>query len=139
MLLHVYIGTRLYLFSDPEPRKEMDSTTRWLNTISIIISMVLGAGVGAYVYRLTMGYVSQGEVALLEADASVDEVERFLQEEDELEEEEEGRASGPNTTSLRVARSKLAAAAAERHNEDDEPDWDTTLNEEFEASRSSTR
>ena len=95
--LQVYIGTRLYLFSDPEHRDEMDQNTKVLNMVSILVSILLGLGVGAYVYRLTMGYVAEGEVALLGSTASADEVEQFLLEHEEerrLELEEEGRA-GP--------------------------------------------
>ena len=91
--LQVYVGTRLYLFSDPEHREEMDQNTKILNTVSVIVSILLGAGVGAYVYRLTMSYVAEGEVALVDAAAEANAVDQFLQEEGHLELEEEGRAS----------------------------------------------
>ena len=94
MGLHVYVGTRLYLFSDPDHRSEMDRSTKVINTVSIIVSILLGAGVGAYVYRLTMGYVAEGEVALLDPEAQANEVDQFLQEEGQLDLEAEGR-DGP--------------------------------------------
>lgn len=67
----------------------MDSTSKWLNSISIAVSILLGLGVGAYVYRLTMTFVSDGEVALLEEGANIDEVEAFIRQEDSLEEDDD--------------------------------------------------
>lgn len=62
----------------------MDPTTKVLNAASIVVSVLIGAGVGWYVYRLTMAYAVEGRVSLDE-----DDLERFLEEEDELEREEE--------------------------------------------------
>ena len=98
LFLGVFIGNRLYLFSDPDQRDHMDSTSKVLNSLSVVFAVSLGLGVvsaakwqffrnladvadqGTYVYRLTMKYVAQdleaqGEVALLH-----DDLENFLDE-----------------------------------------------------------
>lgn len=97
LFLAVFIGNRLFLFSDPEHRDHMDSTSKVLNSLSVVFAVLLGLGVvsslsggsinrliaflqGTYVYRLTMEYVAQdleaeGEVALLD-----DDLENFLEE-----------------------------------------------------------
>ena len=89
VVMHVYIGTRLYLFSDPNRREEMDSTSKWLNILSVVVSILLAAGVGAYVYRKTMAYVAEGQVHLIE-----DDLEAFLEEEARLEEQESHTLAG---------------------------------------------
>lgn len=89
LLLHVYVGTRLYLFSDPDHLNEMDGTTKWLNSLSIAASLMLGIGVGSYAYRLMAGYAARGHVAL----ADEEDLDHFLQEEEELERQEEAQRS----------------------------------------------
>ncbi|GAA6036891.1 hypothetical protein JCM8097_006339 [Rhodosporidiobolus ruineniae] len=59
LLLHVFIGHRTYLFADPESRKTMDSTSRWLNGAFMVGGSLLGFGVSWYLYRLTMRYVAE--------------------------------------------------------------------------------
>ena len=81
LLLHVYVGTRLYLFSDPDHLNDMDSTTKWLNSLSIAASLLLGIGVGSYAYRLMAGYAARGHVAL----ADEEDLDRFLEEEEQIE------------------------------------------------------
>lgn len=66
----------------------MDRTSKILNSLSIVFSLLLGAGVGWWVYRLTMGYVAEGQLTL----ADEEEIDAFLEQEGELEAEEEGRA-----------------------------------------------
>lgn len=95
LLLHVYIGTRLYLFSDPDHLHDMDSTTKWLNSLSIVASILLGVGVGSYAYRLMAGYAARGEVAL----ADEEDLDRFLEQEEELERQQEEAEMGLNSTS----------------------------------------
>lgn len=91
----------------------MDSTSKILNSVSVVIAVLLGIGVvravqtvlghwliyfskGTYVYRLTMKYVAQdlvaeGEVALLN-----DDLENFL---DENSSQEDLRASSSDARS----------------------------------------
>ncbi|KDQ20769.1 hypothetical protein BOTBODRAFT_26787 [Botryobasidium botryosum FD-172 SS1] len=52
-LLHVFIGSRIALFSDGQQRGEMDALTKALNILSIIVSSLVGMGTGWYVWRLT--------------------------------------------------------------------------------------
>jgi len=51
--LHVFIGSRIALLSDGHQRGEMDTPTKILNTLSIIISSLVGMGTGWFVWRLT--------------------------------------------------------------------------------------
>lgn len=97
LLLHVYVGTRLYLFSDPDHLNEMDGTTKWLNSLSIAGSLLLGIGVGSYAYRLMAGYAARGHVAL----ADEEDLDRFLEEEEELERQEEAEVQTSDPASTR--------------------------------------
>jgi len=126
LLLHVYIGTRIYLFSDPEHRESMDTTTKVLNGLSVAASMALGIGVGVYVYRLTMRYVGEGRVALVEED-----LERFLEEENVLSDDESGppgrlHSQAPHQAS-RVAGSTFLALPAEEVDGRASGEWDVGL------------
>ncbi|GAA5883923.1 hypothetical protein JCM3774_005249 [Rhodotorula dairenensis] len=59
LLLHVFIGHRTYLFADPTSRHKMDSTTRWINGIFMVVGTLLGVGTSWYLYKLTMRYVEE--------------------------------------------------------------------------------
>ncbi|GAA5980241.1 hypothetical protein JCM10908_001584 [Rhodotorula pacifica] len=59
LLLHVFIGHRTYLFADPASRHKMDSTTRWINGIFMVVGTLLGIGTSWYLYKLTMRYVEE--------------------------------------------------------------------------------
>jgi len=52
-LLHVFLGSRIALFSDGQQRGEMDTLTKVLNIFSIIVSSLVGMGTGWFVWRLT--------------------------------------------------------------------------------------
>ena len=54
LLLHVWIGDRMYKFADPETRAKMDPTSRLVNAASVIAGILIGIGTGIYVYRLTL-------------------------------------------------------------------------------------
>lgn len=45
LFLAVFIGNRLYLFSDPDHRDHMDNTSKILNSISVVVAVLLGLGV----------------------------------------------------------------------------------------------
>lgn len=107
LLLHVYVGTRLYLFSDPDHLNEMDKTTKWLNSLSIVASILLGVGVGSYAYRLMTGYAARGQLAL----ADEEDLDRFLEEEEELERQEEASRTGtPGSRERSNSNSSLSSA-----------------------------
>lgn len=54
LALHVFIGNRMYQFADPTERQKLDKTGKILNGLSIAVGTLIGAGVGVYVWRLTM-------------------------------------------------------------------------------------
>lgn len=54
LFLHVFIGNRMYQFADPTERHKLDRTGKILNGLSIAFGMLVGSGVGFYVWRLTM-------------------------------------------------------------------------------------
>ena len=58
LFLHVWIGQRMFLLSDPNEREEMDSTTKIVNIAYIVLGTLLGLATGLYVYRLTMQCLS---------------------------------------------------------------------------------
>lgn len=111
LLLHVYVGTRLYLFSDPDHLNEMDGTSKWLNSLSIAASLLLGIGVGSYAYRLMAGYAASGHVML----ADEEDLDRFLEEEEELErqEEVEAQVSGPASKARDRSHSHSSLSSSE--------------------------
>jgi hypothetical protein len=78
----------------------MDGTTKWLNSLSIVGSVLLGIGVGSYAYRLMAGYAATGHVAL----ADEEDLDRFLEEE-ELERQEEAQHVAARTRSRSASSS----------------------------------
>lgn len=54
LLLHVFIGNRMYQLADPEERHKLDATGKVLNGLSIAFGVAVGSGVGIYVWRLMM-------------------------------------------------------------------------------------
>lgn len=133
VLLHVYIGTRIYLFSDPEHRESMDTTTKVLNSLSVVFSVALGVGVGVYVYRLTMRYVGEGRVHLVEED-----LERFLEEEDALSGSEGPPSTDPPSRSDpggEMGRTTLLAIPIDDVEARASGEWDVGLDEEDEDER----
>lgn len=111
LLLHVYVGTRLYLFSDPDHLNEMDGTTKWLNSLSIVASVLLGVGVGSYAYRLMAGYAARGQLAL----ADEEDLDRFLEEEEELERQEEADRTQGEARSRERSSSNSSASSDDGH------------------------
>ncbi|EJU06249.1 Golgi apparatus membrane protein TVP38 [Dacryopinax primogenitus] len=61
LLLHVFIASRIALFSDGETRGQMDTTTKIVNALSMVLGMVLGAGTGIIIYRLTLRKIRELE------------------------------------------------------------------------------
>lgn len=53
LILHVWIGSKLYVFADPNERAKMDPNTKWINGASIVASALLGAGTSIYLYRVS--------------------------------------------------------------------------------------
>lgn len=54
LLLHVFIGSRMFLLADEEERAKMDPMTKVANIVSIVLGTALSAGTGWWVYRLVM-------------------------------------------------------------------------------------
>jgi len=61
ILLQVFIGSRVALFSDGEHRGEMDTASKILNAVSIVFGIGVGIGTGVLVYRLTLRKVRELE------------------------------------------------------------------------------
>jgi len=126
LLLHVYVGTRIYLFSDPDHLHDMDTTSKVLNSLAVAFSILLGIGVGIYVYQLTMRYVGEGQVALIEEN-----LERFLDEEDAQSDAERGQsldhglANGNESTGTK--HSRLEVEPSNEAEPRASMNWDTTL------------
>lgn len=51
LAIHVYIGSRLFLFADPESRGRMDGTTRLINVVYIVIASLISLATSIYVVR----------------------------------------------------------------------------------------
>jgi len=61
ILLQVFIGSRVALFSDGEHRGEMDTTSKILNAVSIVLGAGIGLTTGILVYRLTLRKIREME------------------------------------------------------------------------------
>ncbi|SCV68289.1 BQ2448_410 [Microbotryum intermedium] len=57
LLLHVWIGSRMFLFADPDSRNHMDPRAKFVNLVFVVLGSVLGMLTSWYLYRLTMRYV----------------------------------------------------------------------------------
>ena len=51
LLIHVFVGAKMYELMDRDVRNLMDPTARTLSTISVIVGIAAGAGVGWYIWR----------------------------------------------------------------------------------------
>jgi len=131
LLLHVWVGSRMYLFADEESRQKMDFHTKLINGIYVAIGSILGMGTSYYVYKLTMHYVE--ELGGLEPEGEVDleagliaDVDAML-EEDELDEDHPDAGSVPllPKRSPRVAVAPLVEAPP-RESEDR---WEGTFSD----------
>ncbi|KAK4057579.1 Tlg2-vesicle protein [Microbotryomycetes sp. JL221] len=59
LLLHAWVGQRMYLFASPSSRHEMDPTAKKLNALFIAIGTILGFIVSWYLYKTTMKFVDE--------------------------------------------------------------------------------
>ncbi|SGY18278.1 BQ5605_C015g08027 [Microbotryum silenes-dioicae] len=60
LLLHVWIGSRMFLFADPDSRNRMDPRAKFVNLVFVVMGSVMGMLTSWYLYRLTMTYVQIG-------------------------------------------------------------------------------
>lgn len=49
----IFIGSRVAKFSDGQQRGEMDTASKWLNAMSIVLGVAIGFGAAWLVWRLT--------------------------------------------------------------------------------------
>jgi len=59
IFLSVFIGSRLALLSDGKEREIMDTTTKILNIVSIVVSVALGIIAGIVLYRLMQKQIKE--------------------------------------------------------------------------------
>ncbi|GJN91670.1 hypothetical protein Rhopal_004693-T1 [Rhodotorula paludigena] len=57
--LHVFVGHRTYLMSDPGSRAKMDGVAKAVNIAFMVIGTLLGMATSWYLYKLTMRYVDE--------------------------------------------------------------------------------
>jgi len=74
VLLAVFIGSKVSTLSDGRQRGEMDTTAKILNGVSIVAGILLGLGIGWFLYQTTLKKIkalkeSPERVATLAADA----------------------------------------------------------------------
>lgn len=93
LFLHVWTGSRMYNFADPNTRNKMDTKAKWINGVFIALATVAGMATSWYLYRLTMKYVAEAELSLgednLEAGLLEREVDEMLEGDDTSQEEEQ--------------------------------------------------
>lgn len=93
---HVWVGSRLFSFADPNQREAMDHQTKLLNGCSIVFGLALGAFTSWYLYRITMRYVAQG-VMLDEEDLENGLLhDALLQDVDEMLDDDQDEPQSPN-------------------------------------------
>jgi len=89
LLLHVFIGARVFHLSDPSSTHRLDSLTIALNVFYIVAGASLGAAVSYYLYQVTMAQA--GQISLdLDDEARVGGADRLRtldEEEDEIRRE----------------------------------------------------
>lgn len=54
LFLHVWVGSRLYSFADPNQREQMDRNTKIANGIYVVGGTALGAFTSWYLYRVRL-------------------------------------------------------------------------------------
>lgn len=64
LLLHVFIGARVFQLSDPNSTRQLDKLTIALNIFYIVTGASLGAGVSCYLYQATMAQAGQISLTL---------------------------------------------------------------------------
>jgi len=101
LLVHVFLGSRLFLLSDPEESRKMDNTSKILNACYIIVGTIVSIATGWYVWRVTQRFIGdqvvgegniddQDSEAILGGGVLPEDQERLLSE-DDLEEQVQKR------------------------------------------------
>ncbi|KAL8291758.1 hypothetical protein RQP46_002016 [Phenoliferia psychrophenolica] len=89
LLLHVWVGSRMFLFADPDSRKHMDTQTKVINGVYVVVGSILGGFTSWYLYKLTMKYVDEVNLQedegedLEEQAGLIDSVDAMLDEDDD--------------------------------------------------------
>lgn len=98
LLLHVFIGSRVFHLSDPSSSHRLDRLTVMLNIFYIVAGVVIGMAVSYYLYQVTM--VQAGQISLgLDDEARVglatsDRLRTLDEEEEEIRRELLGDEAG---------------------------------------------
>jgi hypothetical protein len=92
LLLHVFIGARVFHLSDPNSTRQLDKLTIALNIFYILTGVSLGAGVSYYLYQATMAQAGQISLTLddearMGGDVSSQRLRTLDEEEDEIRRE----------------------------------------------------
>ncbi|KAM0793469.1 hypothetical protein ACM66B_000911 [Microbotryomycetes sp. NB124-2] len=115
LLLHAWIGQRMYLFADPTSRHSMDPATKKLNACMIVGGSILGLGTSWYLYKVTMRFVEEanalevqdgldGGYEDLESGRLMEDVDEFLDgEEDEVGAARERKEAQDSSRTRRLA------------------------------------
>ena len=90
LFLHVWTGSRMYQFADPDSRAKMDTKAKWVNGVFIAVATAIGMATSWYLYRLTMRYVAEAELSLGEDDLEAGLLEREVDQMLDDEEVSEG-------------------------------------------------
>ncbi|GAA5832254.1 hypothetical protein JCM11251_004296 [Rhodosporidiobolus azoricus] len=93
LLLHVFVGHRMYLMSDPNSPQNHDSTSYWLNMLLMFFGSLLGFGVSYYLYRETMRIVEETNAQVPGSEGETDLEAGLLDDVDEMLAESSGRTS----------------------------------------------
>lgn len=113
----------------------MDSTTKIINGVGVAVSLLLAVGVGGYVYRVTMAYVAEGQVHLIE-----DDLEAFLEEEARLDNEVavplDTGESGPQNTNAPTGGNERLPRHSLSMEDDSTAAWDGAFSD-FDGERRS--
>lgn len=123
LLLHAWIGQRMYLFADPSSRAKLDSRAKTVNAVFIAVGTVLGAVVSWYLYKLTLKYVEEANA--LEPDAAyedleegrgalMDDVDELLGDEDDDDQDEQGSEGARRTAKSAVSPLRGHSTESER-------------------------
>lgn len=92
LLLHVFIGARVFHLSDPSSTHRLDSLTIALNVFYIVAGASLGAAVSYYLYQATMAQAGQisldlDDEARVGGGVGADRLRTLDEEEDEIRRE----------------------------------------------------
>ncbi|KAK4055212.1 Tlg2-vesicle protein [Microbotryomycetes sp. JL201] len=131
LLLHAWIGQRMYLFADPTSRHSMDPQAKRLNAIFIAVGTILGFAVSYYLYKMTMRYVEEANQSSEDDDREYEDLEaggRLMDDVDDmLDEDEHHRASTTQTsngTRLATVYTDDSPALDKRRKETEQDDDD---------------